>query len=94
MKTTTRRTTTLGLFAAAMGLATAPALAGDPADAAKAEMSPAEIVRAVEGAGYSNVRDIEFDDGRWEMEATSPAGAAVDIEVDARTGKVLHEEAD
>ncbi len=94
MKTTMHKIRTLGLFAAAMGLAATPVLAADVTDAAKAEMSPAEIVRAVEAAGYTNVRDIEFDDGRWEMEATSPAGAPVDLEVDAKTGKVLHEEAD
>lgn len=93
MKTTNHMIRTLGLFAA-MGVATAPALAADAADPKAAGMSPAEIIRAVEGAGYTNIHDVEFDDGRWEMEATSPAGTPVDLEIDAATGKVLHEEAD
>lgn len=54
-------------------------------------LSPAEVVQKAEAAGYTNVNDIEFDDGRWEIEATSPAGTPVDVELDAMTGKVLHE---
>lgn len=82
-------------------LLVAAAVAGTTATAAPAQtpaaqptLSPAEIARKIEAAGYTNVHDLEFDDGRWEAEATSPAGVAVDLEVDAATGKILHEDRD
>lgn len=84
----------IGMAVGLLGLVAGSTLAADAADPSKATMSPAQIIKAVEAAGYTNVRDLEFDDGRWELEATSPSGAAVDLEVDANTGKVLHEEAD
>jgi hypothetical protein len=60
----------------------------------QATLSPAEVVRRLEDAGYTKIHDLEFDDGRWELEATSPAGIAVDLDVDGTTGKILHEETD
>jgi hypothetical protein len=55
-------------------------------------MSPADVVRKVEHAGYTNIHDLEDDDGRWELEATSPAGVNVDLAVDPTTGEIVHEE--
>ena len=78
--------------AAVAGMGVTAAQAQSPA--AQATLSPAEIVKKVEAAGYTNVHDLEFDDGRWEVEATSPAGVAVDLEVDAASGKILHEDRD
>ena len=57
-------------------------------------LSPEEVTRKVEAAGYTNIHDLEYDDGRWELEATSPAGVAVDLDVDATTGNILNEEKD
>jgi len=71
-----------------------PSVAAESGDVTAAKLSPAEIVRTVEAAGYTNVNDLEFDDGRWEFEATSAAGARVELQVDGATGKILHEEAD
>ena len=78
-------------------LAASPLVFALPADAqgaAQSALSPAEIVKKVESEGYTNVHDVEFDDGRWELEATSPAGKPVDLAVDASTGKIVHEEND
>jgi len=58
------------------------------------KMSPADVVRKVERAGYTNVHDLEYDDGRWELEAISPAGVNVDLAVDPTTGEIVHEEND
>ncbi len=91
MKATIKK---MACAAGLLAMVSGPSLAADASDVTDAKMSPAEIVRAVEAAGYKNVRDLEFDDGRWELEATSAAGTPVDLEVDAKTGKVLHEEAD
>jgi len=85
---------TMAAIAATVGVAAAPALAGDDDGAAASGLSPAEIVRTVESAGYTNIHDMEFDDGRWEIEATSPAGVNVDLQVDPANGKILHEETD
>ena len=70
------------------------ARAADVPAPGKAQLSPAQIVQKVEAASYTNIHDVEFDDGRWELEATSPKGAAVDLKVDAATGEILGEEAD
>src|SRR5688572_17604045 len=69
---------------AAAALVTAAAATTAPAADAgpPAGLSPAEITRKVEAAGYTNVHELEFDDGRWELDATSPAGVAVSIDVD------------
>jgi hypothetical protein len=52
-------------------------------------LSPADVVRQIEAAGYKDVRDLEYDDGRWEADATSADGAAVDVELDPATGAVV-----
>jgi hypothetical protein len=80
----------LAALVVAAPLATAQAQTG----ATPGTLSPAEVVRKVEAAGYTNIHDLEYDDGRWELEATSPAGVPVDLDVDAATGKILNEERD
>lgn len=72
----------------------AAVLAGDSKAPPEGSLSPDEIVRRLEAAGYTNVHDVEFDDGRYEAEATSAGGAAVDLDIDAVTGKVTQEEPD
>jgi hypothetical protein len=77
--------------AAALVAGGAPALAGSalaqtagpPADPAAAE-----IVRTLEAQGYTNVHDVELDDGVWEADATAPDGKQVDLTLDA-AGKVV-----
>jgi hypothetical protein len=77
-------------LAGLVGAAAANAADVPPAD----KLSPAEIVRSLESAGYKDVHDVEFDDGHYEADAVSPAGVAVDLDVDPRTGKVMREERD
>ena len=62
-----------------------------PGLAAGAQLSPDQIKSTLEAAGYTNVHDIEYDDGRYEAEATSAAGTAVDLDIDPTTGKVTQE---
>lgn len=84
----TRRIWPVALMGVAM-LGASPVLGGTvPAQ------SPDEIVRGLEGRGYTAIRDVEFDDGVWELEATSPAGKPVDLVVEPGSGKILHEEID
>lgn len=67
--------------------ATSPAgtSAGSPAASA---LSAAEVQRRMQDAGYADVRDVEYDDGRWEADATTANGARVDLTLD-RDGTVV-----
>jgi hypothetical protein len=70
-----------------------PALAGDDDRAATAD----EITRvrtALEGKGYSDVHDVEVDDGRFEVDARNPRGENVDLELDLRSLEILFEDRD
>lgn len=48
-----------------------------------------QIVGTVEALGYTDVTEIDLEGGHYEIEATGPEGAAVELYVDAVTGKVL-----
>jgi hypothetical protein len=91
-----RTMTVIATFAALAALAASadprPARAAEPsgggASSALATLTPADVVRKVEAAGYRDVRDVEYDDGGWEAEATSAAGARVEVALDPKTGDV------
>lgn len=82
---------TVSALALAMLLTAAPA---------SAQMSPPGFM-SIERAGaiaarYGIVRidEIELDDGRWEIEGRDRAGREREIEIDARTGRVIKFERD
>lgn len=60
----------------------------------EAKVDAKQVVEKLEKAGYQNVHDLEWDDGFWEVEATSPKGLPVDIVVDPTSGEIVHEEVD
>lgn len=39
--------------------------------------------------GVVHIKEIERDNGKWEIEGTDSAGRDIEIDIDARTGKVL-----
>jgi uncharacterized membrane protein YkoI len=39
--------------------------------------------------GVATIKEIELDDGKWEIEGTDSAGRERDIEIDARSGQVV-----
>ncbi|THF62217.1 PepSY domain-containing protein [Pseudothauera rhizosphaerae] len=49
-----------------------------------------EIVALLERSGYGPIVEIEFDDGRWEVEAYRQ-GRKFDLKVDPHSGAVLSE---
>jgi uncharacterized membrane protein YkoI len=53
------------------------------------QMTTAEVMQAVERAGYTDIRDVEFDDGLWDVEATATDGRRVDLHVDPRSGEII-----
>lgn len=78
----TRTLIAAGLLAGAVA---GPALADDRPGP---DWMPAEqAVRALEQAGYGQVRGLEADDGVWEGKA-SRDGRMVKVKVDPRTGAV------
>ena len=57
-----------------------PALANAPAVQMR---SVTEVAAEMERQGYRDIREIEFDDGRYEVEATTSDGRRVELYVDA-----------
>lgn len=48
-----------------------------------------EAVRIAERYGLARVRDIDFEQGFWEVEGWTRRGARVEVEISARTGRVV-----
>ena len=58
-------------------------------------LTAAQIRAALEAAGYTQIRDLEYDsDGYWEADARNAQGQRVELHIDPRTGAVLREERD
>lgn len=57
-------------------------------------VAAADVARMLEAQGYTNVHDIELDDGRYEVEAVNAAGQKVDLKLDPRDGRILVENQD
>lgn len=52
-------------------------------------LTEAEVRAKIEAEGYTNVHDVEFDDGVWTADARSADGKRVDLSIDPRTGQVF-----
>ena len=74
-------------------LIAASAFAQQPT-AAQPDLNAAQIIQKLQALGYTAIEDIEKDDGVWEVEATSPSGARVDLTLDLKDGRILREERD
>ncbi len=57
-------------------------------------LSAAEITARLTAAGYTQIRELEFDNGRWECDARNPQGQWVELKIDGRSGAILREERD
>lgn len=84
---------TAGLLAIAIASTTGMALA-QQADAQQADALTAPQVRAqLEASGYTDIHDLEFDDGMWKADARSADGNKVDVRLDPRSGQIFPEDA-
>lgn len=54
-------------------------------------VSLSELPRLLAAQGYQDLREIEFDEGLWAVEASNRAGVRVDLLVHGRSGRVLAE---
>ena len=48
-----------------------------------------QAISALQAAGYTTVRDVEFDDGLWEAEVKATDGVWHDVHIDPATGTVI-----
>ena len=57
-------------------------------------MPVSAIMEKLEELGYTNIHDFDVEWGEYEVEATSPGGQDVEIEIDPITGAILDVEED
>ncbi|SDF99061.1 Peptidase propeptide and YPEB domain-containing protein [Limimonas halophila] len=57
-----------------------------------AGVSAAAVRDTLKAHGYTDVRDIDRDDGRYEADARTADGNRVEVDVDAGTGRIIREE--
>ncbi len=49
------------------------------------------IIKTVEDRHYGTITEVEFDDGKWEIEVHQPGGKEKEIYVDAISGQITRE---
>lgn len=59
-----------------------------------ANMTEADVKAALSAAGYTNIHDVDYEDGIWNAEGDDPAGKDVELKIDPKTGKVIGKEKD
>lgn len=59
-----------------------------------AQLSEADVRAQLAAAGYTNVHDVDYEDGIWNAEADDPQGKDVELKIDPVTGKVIGTEKD
>ena len=78
-----------------LALATVLAFAAGPAcavDRGQDGMSESDVRSAITAAGYTDIGDLDRDDGLWEADARRD-GRRVELRIDPRTGTVYPEDA-
>jgi len=53
-----------------------------------------EVLARLRSAGYSDFREIERENGRYEVKGRNAEGDRVELYVDARSGEIVKEERD
>lgn len=74
-------------------IAAALAFAGLGVAHAQDALTAPQVRAQLEGQGYTNVKDLKFEDGMWEADATSADGRKVDVKLDPRNGNVYPDKA-
>ncbi|KGQ18118.1 Propeptide PepSY amd peptidase M4 [Lysobacter dokdonensis DS-58] len=59
-----------------------------------ANLNEASVKAQLAAAGYTNVHDVDFEDGIWNAEADDPNGKDVEVKIDPKTGQVIGKEKD
>jgi uncharacterized membrane protein YkoI len=50
-----------------------------------------EIIKSVEDRHYGTITEVEFEDGKWEVEIHQANGKEIEIHVDAVSGRAARE---
>ncbi len=53
------------------------------------KLSERDIRASLASQGYTDVHDVDFDDGVWEAKADNAAGNKVELRIDPSSGKVI-----
>lgn len=53
------------------------------------KLSEQDVRAALETQGYTDVHDVDFDDGVWNAKADNRSGNKVVLKVDSSTGKII-----
>jgi uncharacterized membrane protein YkoI len=59
-----------------------------------ANLSEADVRARLSAAGYTNVHDVEYENGIWNAEGDDPGGRDVELKIDPADGKVIGKEKD
>ncbi|HJW46464.1 MAG TPA: PepSY domain-containing protein [Lysobacter sp.] len=59
-----------------------------------ANLSEADVRAQLATAGYTNVHDVDYEDGIWNAEADDPTGKDVELKIDPGSGRVIGKEKD
>ena len=59
-----------------------------------ANLSEADVRARLAAAGFTNVHDVDYEDGIWNAEAEDPTGKDVELKIDPKSGKVIGKEKD
>jgi hypothetical protein len=49
------------------------------------------IIKMVEDRGYKVISEVEFEDGKWEVEVHQAGGKEVELHVEAMSGQIVAE---
>jgi uncharacterized membrane protein YkoI len=49
------------------------------------------IIKTVEDRNYGTITEVEFDDGKWEIEIHQAGGKEIEIHVDAVSGQIARQ---
>ena len=74
-------------------IAAALTLAGSGIAQAQDALTALQVRAHLESQGYTDIKDVKFEDGMWEADATSADGKKVDVKLDPRNGTVYPDKA-
>jgi len=65
-----------------------------PETAGASNLGEADIRAKLTAAGYTRIRDVEFDDGLWKAEADNAEGQRMDLKLDPQDGRIISQSRD
>lgn len=65
-----------------------------PAGAALADIAIEDVIRIARENGVAEFRELELDDGRWEVEGRTVDGRRIEVDIAASDGRVIKTERD